>query len=69
MNLWIEKAGHPEDSWTPGEAPGPELAVSLKQLGEPAIEEKHQQLCVPGSHFLDLLAKNQSTDFHLQVLW
>ena len=35
-NLWIEKAGHPEDSWTPGEAPGPELAVSLKQLGEPA---------------------------------
>ena len=37
MNLWIEKAGHPEDSWTPGEAPGPELAVSLKQLSEPAI--------------------------------
>ena len=36
-NLRVEKAGHPEDSWTPGEAPGPELAVSLKQLGEPAI--------------------------------
>ena len=35
-NLWIEKAGHPEDGWTAGEAPRPELTVPLKQLSKPA---------------------------------
>ena len=35
-NLWIEKAGHPEDGGTAGEAPGPELAVSLQKFREPA---------------------------------
>ena len=38
-HLGVEEAGHPENGWSAGEAPGAELTISLKKLREPGVDD------------------------------